>query len=242
MSFGGAYSNHLVALAEVCHLYGFSSSAFIRGEEPANLSHTLNAVKTRGMALQFVSRSNYRDLIRSVLSEEFENRETNVLVIPEGGAGKDGIRGAEEILSRIHYLQYSHICSAVGTGTTLAGLINSAGQQQKIIGVSVLRGTKNMEPLLQSWLNNPSSIQHVQMIHEDHFGGYAKYSINLLNFMNLVYSESGIPTDFVYTGKLFYSIVRMASGNNFPYGSRILVLHTGGLQGNRSLPSGLLQF
>jgi 1-aminocyclopropane-1-carboxylate deaminase len=80
------------------------------------------------------------------------------------------------------------------------------------------------------------------MIHDDHFGGYAKKSRILFDFMNLVYSESGIPTDFVYTGKLFYSTVRLATENFFPSGSRILVLHTGGLQGNLSLPAGLLHF
>ena len=242
VSFGGAYSNHLIALAEACRLYGFSSSAFIRGEEPVNLSHTLKALQERGMELRFLSRGDYQEMKRFALSEAGKNAESHTLVIPEGGGGNEGILGAEEILSRIPYLLYSHICSAVGTGTTMAGIINSAGPLQKIIGVSVLRGTINMEPIQTSWLKNPLSIQQVRMIHEYHFGGYAKYSKSLLYFMNLVYAESGIPTDFVYTGKLFYSIVRLATRDYFPSGSRILVLHTGGLQGNHSLTPGLMRF
>jgi len=242
VSFGGAYSNHLIALAEASRLAGLSSSAFIRGEKPEKLSHTLEGAKYRGMELQFLSRQDYLHLKKAVLNGNFENMDASSLIIPEGGAGKEGIRGAEEILSLFPYLYYSHICTAVGTGTTLAGLINCAGSQQKIVGVSILRGTKNLEPLDESWLNNISFLSRVQMVHEDHFGGYAKYTDSLLDFMNLVYSETGIPTDFVYTGKLFYSVVRMASGNYFPAGSRVMVLHTGGLQGNLSLPPGLLRF
>jgi len=242
VSFGGAYSNHLIALAEAGRLTGLSSSAFIRGEKPEKLSHTLESAEYRGMELQFLSRQDYLHLKKAVLNGDFENKDTSALIIPEGGAGKEGVRGAEEILSLIPYLFYSHICTAVGTGTTLAGLINCAGSQQKIVGVSILRGTKNLEPLDESWLNNISFLSRVQMVHEDHFGGYAKYTDSLLDFMNQVYLETGIPTDFVYTGKLFYSVVRMASGNYFPRGSRVLVLHTGGLQGNLSLTPGLLRF
>jgi 1-aminocyclopropane-1-carboxylate deaminase/D-cysteine desulfhydrase-like pyridoxal-dependent ACC family enzyme len=242
VSFGGAYSNHLIALAETCRLYGFSSSAFIRGEEPVKWSHTLKSVKDKGMELHFLSRQDYQDLKKRVLAGEFENEESDELFVQEGGAGKKGIQGAEEILPQIPYLHYSHICSAAGTGTTLAGVTNSAGSQQKIVGVSVLRGTKNIEPLQESWLNKPACVHQVEMIHEYHFGGYAKYSKTLLDFMNEVYSETGIPTDFVYTGKLFYAVVQLASGNKFPGGSQILVLHTGGLQGNLSLPQGILAF
>jgi 1-aminocyclopropane-1-carboxylate deaminase len=242
VSFGGAYSNHLIALAEFSRLYGFSSAAFIRGEEPVRLSHTLQAAKKRGMELRFLPRREYQEKKQSVFLTGHANPETAELLIPEGGAGKAGIRGAAEILSCLPTAHYSHICCAVGTGATLAGLVNSAGPDQKIFGVSVLKGTIDFEPLQDSWITLPASLKNVQLIHEDHFGGYAKTSKSLFNFMNRVFSESGIPTDFVYTGKLFFSVERMAAGKIFPAGSRILVLHTGGLQGNRSLAPGLLQF
>jgi 1-aminocyclopropane-1-carboxylate deaminase len=242
VSFGGAYSNHLVALAEASRLYGFSSAAFIRGEKPLALSHTLQQAMESGMELRFLSRADYRGKKNSGLAQRNEDSERDALYIPEGGAGSEGVLGASEILSIVPTGLYNYICCAVGTGTTLAGLINSSGPGQKIIGVSVLNGTRELKPLQMTWLSSPALAEKAHMIHDYHFGGYAKKSKTLFDFMNLLFSESGIPTDFVYTGKLFYSIVRVAAENFFPSGSRILVLHTGGLQGNQSLPRDLLHF
>lgn len=242
ISFGGAYSNHLLALASAARLYGFSSVGLIRGEEPVIWSPVLTALKDNGMELRFLTRAEYDKQKKSALLPDSFVFEQNSLLIPEGGAGRNGVRGAEEILQGFPLDDYTHICCAVGTGTTLAGIINSSGPKQKKIGVSVLKGTRDLEPLTVDWVKNPPDLDQVQMIHEDHFGGYAKFTTNLINFMNQTYATSGIPTDFVYTGKLFYSIVRMAGMNAFPTGSRILVLHTGGLSGNRSLTPGLLQF
>jgi 1-aminocyclopropane-1-carboxylate deaminase/D-cysteine desulfhydrase-like pyridoxal-dependent ACC family enzyme len=242
VSFGGAYSNHLIALAEASRWYGFSSAAFIRGEEADKLSYTLQEAREMGMELHFLSRRDYDEKKKSVFSPQYENHESRELLIPEGGAGWEGVKGAAEILSLIPAMSYAYICCAVGTGTTLTGLINHSGPKQKVIGVSVLRGTRGIEPVQHSWLLRSASLENVHMIHQDHFGGYAKKSSILFDFMNRLFSESDIPTDFVYTGKLFYSIVRLASENFFQAGSRILVLHSGGLQGNRSLAPGLLLY
>ena len=242
VSFGGAYSNHLIALAEASRLYGFSSAAYIRGEERDNLSHTLKEAMEMGMELRFLSRRDYDEKKKTAFATPYENHESRELLIPEGGAGREGVKGATEILSLVPAIPHAYICCAVGTGTTLAGLINGAGPKQKVIGVSVLKGTSGIEPVQRSWLLNSAPLENVFMIHEDHFGGYAKTSRILLDFMNRIFSESGIPTDFVYTGKLFYSIVRLASENFFQAGSRILVLHSGGLQGNRSLAPGSLVY
>jgi 1-aminocyclopropane-1-carboxylate deaminase len=242
VSFGGAYSNHILALAAAARINGFSSIGYIRGEKPRRPSHTLLTAKQYGMELHFLSRSEYDQKKKLAFLNPIFSNEQNSIIIPEGGACADGIRGAGEILSLIPVDHYSHICCAVGTGATLAGIINSSGSQQIKVGVSVLKGTKDLEPLNQSWINDPSGISNIKMIHEDHFGGYAKKNNNLIEFMNQVYMESGIPTDFVYTAKLFFSISRLAAENTFPSGSRILALHTGGLQGNLSLASGQLQF
>ena len=237
ISYGGAYSNHLLALAAAARLYGFSSTAMIRGEEPARLSNTLISAREYGMELNFLPRSEY-DRQKNKPAEM-----PDALFIPEGGAGVEGIRGAEEILMAAGQPEhYTHICCATGTGTTLAGIINSTPPEIFKIGISVLKGTRNLEPLSLSWIKNTAEGKNIQIIHEDHFGGYAKYTHSLIGFMNEVYRESGIPTDFVYTAKLFHAIVRMAAENAFVPGSRILVLHTGGLQGNRSLAPGQLEF
>jgi 1-aminocyclopropane-1-carboxylate deaminase len=242
VSFGGAYSNHLLALAAAASINGFASAAFIRGEEPRDWSQTLQAAVEYGMELRFLPRADYDEKKKLVFLNRAGNTTPDEIIIPEGGAGQEGVRGAEEILSCILTGTYTHIFVAAGTGATLAGIINSAGADQKIIGVSVLKGTHDYEPLHLEWLKNRDDLKNVQVIHDDHFGGYAKGSKALYAFMNRVYIESCIPTDFVYTGKLFYSVERMAALNAFPPGSRILVIHTGGIQGNRSLSPDLLQF
>lgn len=242
VSYGGAYSNHLLALAAAARINGFTSTGYIRGEKPNILSPILLLASQFGMELRFLSRREYDNKKRSVALHPTEDNDQETFSIPEGGAGVDGIRGAEEILSVLPLKKYSHICCAAGTGTTLAGIINSAESNQKIIGVSVLKGTHDFQPLNILSIKNLSKLGNVQMIHEDHFGGYAKWNQILIDFMNRVFEESGIPTDIVYTGKLFYSISRMSMEKSFSPGSHILILHSGGLQGNRSLLAGRLQF
>jgi 1-aminocyclopropane-1-carboxylate deaminase len=242
ISFGGAYSNHLLALAAVAKTNGLFSIGYIRGEEPAELSHTMRAAKEYGMEFRFLTRLEYNQKKKSAILNSTDEIEPGALFIPEGGAGADGILGTEEILSDLSFNRFSHIGCAVGTGVTLAGLINSSEPHQSIIGVSVLKGTHSFEPMNISWVKNHSALKNVRMIHGEHFGGYAKKNQVLIDFMNRTYAESGIPTDFVYTGKLFYSVSRMAAEKAFPPGSRILIIHTGGLQGNLSLEPGLLQF
>lgn len=248
ISFGGAYSNHLLALAAMAHMSGLDSVGLVRGEKPVLLSHTLIAAKEYGMKLLFLSRKAFEQIKRSDHLNNWEEYFLSTeaiqdgLLIPEGGAGFEGIHGSEEILSLIPKQTYTHICAAVGTGATLAGLINSSPPDLKIIGISILKGTRNFEPLDMSWIQDLSKMSNVQIIHDYHFGGYAKHNALLTGFMNMIYTESRIPTDFVYTGKLIFAVISMAEMKFFPPGSRILVLHTGGLQGNRSLTPGLLGF
>lgn len=250
VSFGGFYSNHLLALAAMTHSQGLKSIGLIRGEKPVLLSHTMIAAGEYGMKLYFLPRTTYDQKKRTDFLDYWVENFTDLkieiirdsLLIPEGGAGIEGLRGSEEILSLIPQRDYTHVCTAVGTGTTMAGLINCSHPDLKIIGISVLKGTRDMEPINISWIKDRSGIARVQMVHDYHFGGYAKYNASLTEFMNITYTESGIPTDFVYTGKLLFAVISMAEMKLFPPGSRILVLHTGGLQGNRSLTPGLLGF
>jgi 1-aminocyclopropane-1-carboxylate deaminase len=231
-------------------LYGLRSVGLIRGEHPALLSHTLFAAKEYGMKLIFLPRTLFDQVKRSDLPDNWTENFTDLsvetiqdsLLIPEGGAGFEGLRGAEEILSLVPQREYSHIGVAVGTGATLAGLINSAHPDLNITGISVLKGTRDLGPIDISWIKDRSGLARVQIVHDYHFGGYAKYNATLTGFMNTTYTESGIPTDFVYTGKLLFAVISMADMKLFPPGSRILVLHTGGLQGNRSLTPGLIGF
>ncbi len=241
VSFGGAYSNHILALAAAARMNGLNSVGYIRGEKPLKPSTTLLSAIQHGMELHFLTRNEYQKK-KLKFSDPANIIDPDSLVIPEGGASEEGIKGAEEILSLLPVELYSHICCAVGTGTTLAGLINSSLPHQIKVGVSVLKGTNNLEPLNISWIKNQSAISNIKMIHEHHFGGYGKKTKVLVDFMNQIYTETGIPTDFVYTAKLFFAIYKLTTENIFPPGSCLLVLHTGGLQGNLSLTSGQLQF
>ncbi len=242
ISFGGPYSNHLLAVAASAGSLGFSTAAYIRGERPAIFSKTLRDAEEHGMELRFLSRAQYNGK-KNAFPDNEDLHDPDGYVIPEGGADQTGVQGAEEILRMVSQIEeYTHICVAMGTGCTLAGIANSAGEHQKIIGIPVLKGTSGFQPLNGSWLADPARLGNIEVIHGDHWGGYAKKSPLLIDFMNQVYQDSGVPTDFIYTGKLFFSIVRMAGIHAFLPGSKVLVIHSGGLQGNRSLMPGLLQY
>jgi 1-aminocyclopropane-1-carboxylate deaminase/D-cysteine desulfhydrase-like pyridoxal-dependent ACC family enzyme len=242
ISFGGAYSNHLAALAYAAQACGFTSTAFIRGEKAPELSHTLTTAWQYGMELRFLPRRDYRGKTDPGFLSALALQYPDALIIPEGGADALGVRGAEEITLLPDVKSYAHICCAAGTGATLAGLLNGSDPQQRLTGISVLKGTKGLEPVDLSLIKHPALTARLSMLHDYHFGGYARWNSELLDLMNQVYDRSGIPTDFVYTAKLFYALVDLARSNYFPPGSRILILHSGGLQGNRSLPAGRLHF
>ena len=217
ITFGGAWSNHIIAAACAAQYAGLSATGIIRGERPAVLSATLRAAEEYGMQLIFISREDYKQKEDPVFLEELSIRWPGALIIPEGGAGEPGIKGSMEILREIDSSPYSHILCAVGTGTTYKGLAAAAAPGQKVIGISVL-------------------------VPPYHFGGYARHTPELLGFMNDWYQATGIPSDLVYTGKLFYAVMDMVRKDLFPKNARLLVIHSGGLQGNRSLPPGTLCF
>jgi 1-aminocyclopropane-1-carboxylate deaminase len=238
VTFGGAYSNHILATAAACHGQGFSSTGIIRGEEPAQWSPTLQQAAALGMELIFISREDYG--VRNIPAHIFEN-ENNYLV-PEGGYGKKGADGASLILDFAGDHFFTHIACAVGTTTTMAGLVKAAQAGQTVTGISVMKNNDGLENEMKALLSQEESRKPFSISHEYHFGGYAKHTQALLDFMNDLYRQTSIPTDFVYTGKLFYAILDLISRNYFPPGSSILLIHSGGLQGNLSLAPGRLIF
>jgi len=239
ISFGGAYSNHLHALACVAKKLGIKSEAMIRGEEPKKLSPTLTDCKENGMTLRFLSREEYR--IQNNLALQHKLKIQDAIIIPEGGFGVEGMMGAEQIYDDLNGSRYSHIIGACGTGTTLAGILNKANNNQEITGVSVLKGHHNLKEDILA-LSKNSELKKLNLLQDYHFGGYAKYGEQLITFMNNWYSRFHIPSDFVYTGKLFFALDDLLEKGYFPAGSEILCIHSGGLQGNRSLKPGTLIF
>jgi 1-aminocyclopropane-1-carboxylate deaminase len=237
-TFGGAYSNHIIATAAACALHGFRSIGIIRGEAVAGLSHTLKFAKSLGMELFFISREAYRE---KKIPREIEAM-GKLYIIPEGGYGEKGAQGASDIAEFFEQALYTDIVCAAGTTTMLAGLVKSGLPFQKFTAISALKNRFSMEDELKALLSDQEKKRNFRIVHAYHFGGYAKYDQQLLDFMNDFFTYANIPTDFVYTGKMFFGICDLAAKDFFEPGSRILAIHSGGLQGNLSLPSGSLIF
>lgn len=238
LTFGGAYSNHIAATAAACQEADLGSIGIIRGEQPPILSHTLKLAKDMGMELYFIARSAYKT--KPIPHEVWQRHNpAEVYIVGEGGYGIKGREGAECILQYCERERYTHILAAVGTGTTLAGIAAAALPQQEVIGISVLKNHLDLEKEVAALLP-PSRPTRFTVQHQYHFGGYAKATPALFSFMNNWHEFTGIPSDFVYTGKLFFAADNLIKKGYFPQGSRILLIHSGGLQGNLSLPKGTL--
>jgi 1-aminocyclopropane-1-carboxylate deaminase len=233
LTFGGAWSNHIIATATAGKIKGFNTIGIIRGEEPAIFSPTLLNARAQGMQLVFIPRNEYSEKNIPV-----EYRTDDHYIIHEGGYGDLGAAGAATILDGLTE-NYSHYCCAAGTGTTAAGIANAAKERQ-VIAISVLKNNHNLKKMIKALLSSGATAP--ELMHDYHFGGYSKYQPALLEFMNELYKHTQIPTDFVYTGKLFYAVRDLIQKNFFPSGSRILLIHSGGLQGNLSLRKGTLMF
>jgi D-cysteine desulfhydrase len=236
-TFGGAYSNHLTATAVACGENSLKSIGIVRGEEPSAENHSIRIMRSAGMELKFVSRDQYRDkqsLTNQLVPHDY-------YIVPEGGQSKEGVTGAQEILDFSGAENYTHIICSVGTGTTVAGLVNGSRAHQSVIGISALKLNSTANDVAQL-LKSVATKDNYTIIYDYHFGGYAKKTTELLSFMNQLYEEEKIPTDFVYTGKAFFALNDLTEKNYFPKGSNLLLIHTGGLQGNLSLPPGTLVF
>ena len=231
LTFGGAWSNHIVATACACYLKKIKSIGIIRGEKPPHLSTTLLEASNYEMDLKFISRDRYAQKNSNEFLESVKKEFPGYYIIPEGGAGKEGEKGVGEILLFADEKNYTHMACAVGTGTMFNGIREAASADQNILGFVVLKGWE-----AENKTNN------TEMFLNYHFGGYAKYDQVLIDFMNDFFSRTNIPTDFVYTGKLAFALFDLIKKDHFPPGSKILMIHSGGLQGNASLQKGSLIF
>lgn len=232
---GGAWSNHIVATAAACKYYNLKSIGIIRGEKPANLSATLLEAMSYGMELIYISRKNFSEN----KIDQWLNHPENYFV-DYGGYGKHGADGASTMLEHCNKVEYSHILCAVGSGTMLAGLINAAQPQTNITGISSMKNNHSLDYEVRQLLKSKETA--FNLVHDYHFGGFAKHNTELTTFMNSFYQLTNIPTDIVYTGKLSFAIIDLAQKNYFPPGSKLLAIHSGGLQGNASLSKGTLIF
>ncbi len=228
LTFGGAYSNHIAATAAAGREYGFMTIGVIRGEELKDKIHqnpTLDYAQSCGMRLEFISREDYRQKKASLFIEMLQKKFGDFYIVPEGGTNQLAIKGCEEILIE-NDNKFDFICTCVGTGGTIAGLINSSLEHQKILGFSALKGD-----FLEGEIQKYTSKKNWELITNYHFGGYGKIKPELITFINEFKEITKIPLDPVYTGKMMYGILDLHGKGYFRKEAKILVIHTGGLQG-----------
>jgi len=237
-TFGGPYSNHIVATSKYGATMGLQTVGFIRGEKPVALSPTLTDAMENGMTLHFVSREDFEQT-EKIISH---NQDPSWAWIPEGGYGITGAEGVKSMLTIKDTASFDTIICAVGTGTMMAGLIKAAAPHQQVIGLSVLKNNISIDEEIKALLTPEESKKNFEINHDYHFGGYAKHSPALIDFMNDCYKKMELPLDFVYTAKLVYGVEDLATKGKFDSTSKILIIHSGGLQGNRSFKKGTLLF
>ena len=228
LTFGGAFSNHIAAVAYAGKDKGFKTIGIIRGDElrdKISENPTLQFAENCGMQFEFVSREEYRLKSENHFLEKLKMKFGDFYLIPEGGTNELAIKGCEEILTE-NDADFDFICCAVGTGGTISGIINSVLDHQKVLGFPSLKGD-----FLQDEIRNFVETQNWELITGYHFGGYGKVSEELIAFINQFYAETKIPLDPIYTGKMVFGVIDLISENYFPANSKILLIHTGGIQG-----------
>lgn len=228
LTFGGAFSNHIAAVAFAAKENGFQSIGIIRGDElrdKITQNPTLKFAQECGMQFEFVSREAYRLKNESSFLDNLKQQFGDFFLIPEGGTNALAIKGCEEILTAEDH-EFDYICCAVGTGGTISGIINSALPHQKVLGFPALKGD-----FLQDEIRIFVQNKNWELITDYHFGGYGKVNEDLVHFINQFYTDNQIPLDPIYTGKMVFGVIDLIQKNYFPAQSNILLIHTGGLQG-----------
>lgn len=238
LTFGGAFSNHIAAVAFAVKEYGFKTIGVIRGEElfgKIEENPTLKFAQENGMQFEFVSREDYRLKNEISFLENLKQQFGDFYLVPEGGTNELAVKGCEEILTAEDAV-FNYVCCAVGTGGTISGLINSAHPDKKILGFPALKGD-----FLKDEIRIFAKKDNWDLISDYHFGGYGKINLELIEFINAFFDENKVPLDPIYTGKMVFGVIDLIRKNYFPAHSKILLIHTGGLQGIDGMNLKLMQ-
>jgi 1-aminocyclopropane-1-carboxylate deaminase len=236
LTFGGAFSNHIAATAAAGNEYGFKTIGVIRGDELGNNLNftiannpTLRFAASQGMKFHFVTRSAYREKTSPEFINNLHQLFGDFYLIPEGGTNELAVKGTEEILTEVDN-EFDYICSAIGTGGTIAGIINRSKPHQQILGFPALK-----ENFLQENIKKYVNKDNWLLIRDYNFGGFAKINQKLVEFINMIYRLHNLPLDPIYTGKMMYGIIDLIKKDYFPNKSKILAIHSGGLQGKEGM-------
>lgn len=228
LTFGGAFSNHIAAVAYAGKEQGFETIGIIRGDELRDKisdNPTLSFAQECGMRFEFVTREVYRHKAEAAFIAQLQAKFGSFYLVPEGGTNDLAVKGCEEILNDLD-ADFDFVCCAVGTGGTISGLINSALPHQKVLGFPALKGD-----FLQNEIRKFVTNKNWELITDYHFGGYGKVTDELIDWINSFFLQTQIPIDPIYTGKMAFGVVDLIHRNFFPPKSKILMIHTGGLQG-----------
>ncbi len=236
LTFGGAYSNHLLATAAACNLAGLKSIGIVRGEElDENSNENLKRCSELGMELKFVSREAYDSRNEKISQETWKEEYPFYLLVPEGGSNYYGMVGCQEIWKELPE-QVDHLFVAQGTTTTSCGLLVGGSEHTKVHVVPVLKGfdskaemRKQLFPFLVDEETITESLNRVEVHSEAHFGGYGKWNDELLDFIDHCQKEYDLPLDKIYTGKAFYALMEWLKAQEFENPQTIIFIHTGGL-------------
>ncbi|WP_091430873.1 1-aminocyclopropane-1-carboxylate deaminase/D-cysteine desulfhydrase [Flavobacterium degerlachei] len=232
LTFGGAFSNHIAAVAFAGKENGFKTIGIIRGDELRDKiadNLTLVFAQNCGMQLEFISREEYRLKNDSSFLENLKKQYGDFYLIPEGGTNELAIKGCQEILTE-EDSDFDFVCCSVGTGGTISGIINSALPHQKVLGFPALKGD-----FLKDEIRIFVQSENWDLITDYHFGGYGKVNQDLITFINQFYDENKIPLDPIYTGKMIFGVIDRIHKGYFPAQSKILLIHTGGIQGIKGM-------
>lgn len=257
LSFGGAWSNHLYALAAAGQRLGFKTKAIIRGELPPQRNHCLSFLESAGMELIPVSRQQYRLRHDSKWQQALLAEHGPAMLVPEGGANLAGVTGCQQLAFLIAQLPgtYDEVVMPCGTATTLAGLVagmsllaqDNACHTAPVIrpwpkskvpavrGMVVLKGMTSLQADVQGWLEAQQATQRIDwaLDHSAHFGGYAKRSAEVSQFIHQFWQSHQIPLEPVYSGRMMKALFQRIDDGCYAQGTQLLALHTGGLQGRR---------
>ena len=231
LTFGGAFSNHILATAVISNKYKLSSIGIIRGDEHSILNTTLQIASDNGMKFKYISREEYKSKDSQDFIDNINIKYQDYYIIPEGGTNDLAIKGTEEIIDVND--THDYVCCAVGTGGTISGIINSSQNHQMILGFPAIKGNNSLKEKITLMTNK----NNWKLIDKYHFGGYARFNNELIDFINSFYINHNIPLDLIYTSKMIFGLHDLINLRKIPKGSNILLIHTGGLQGNIGMNS-----
>lgn len=233
---GGPWSNHVHASASACRLLDLSFQVWIKGHDKIQ-TVMLQDIIDSGASVKFINRT---DFYNEMAAEDFAEK-NNLLYVPMGGADDRGVNESALFLSNVDLPEHQYAVCAVGTGTTFGGLAFAQHPFETVVGIDAGTNDPVVATKINTWQQQLSTKKLILLKDYD-FGGFARHRPELLQFANGLWLQTGIPTDIVYTAKLFFAVKHLVEKGFFQQNSSVLLVHSGGLQGNRSLPQGLLQF